>query len=63
MSKVLYLNPEYICRCALCPLINQEDFIIIAMGKSILIEVFWIGGPIAMLINKNNYESLLYDFY
>jgi hypothetical protein len=62
MSKVSHLNPEYNMEDADVPFDKSGRFYNNCDGKKYSDRSFWLGGPIAMLINKNNCESLLHDF-
>jgi hypothetical protein len=59
-KKIGVLNPEY--DMSEFPFHESGRFYINCDGELYFNKKFWLGGPIAMLVNKNNVESLLNDF-
>ena len=59
-SQIGRLNPEY--NMNNIPYHHTGRFYLNCIGQIYLKKNFFLGGPIAMVINRNNFESLLNDF-
>ena len=59
-SKISHLNPEY--NMDNIPYDNSGRFYINCDGNLYSNKKFWLGGPIAILVNKTGAETLLNDF-
>ena len=54
------LNPEY--NMDGIPFHSSGRFYMNCDNKIYFDKKFWLGGPIAFIVNKNNVDSLLHDF-
>lgn len=59
-EKIGKLNPEY--NMDDIPFHNSGRFYINCNSNLYFKNKFWLGGPIAILVNKNNIDSLILDF-
>ena len=59
-TKISKLNPEY--NMANIPFDKSGRFYINCNSKIYFDKKFWLGGPVAFLVNKNNVDSILNDF-
>jgi hypothetical protein len=59
-DKVGNLNPEY--NMDGIPFHSSGRFYMNCDSKIYFDKKFWLGGPIAFIVNKNNVDSLLHDF-
>jgi len=59
-DKVGNLNPEY--NMDGIPFHSSGRFYMNCDNKIYFDKKFWLGGPIAFIVNKNNVDSLLHDF-
>lgn len=59
-TKISQLNPEY--NMDNIPYDNSGRFYINCDGNLYFNKKFWLGGPIAILVNKTGVETLLNDF-